>query len=105
MDRGITFPRGAWFKRGTIRVRRGAGNNLPVARLSESGAERRPDSESRATNSCRSPKRRDRVKLLCWDVDGLVIVFKRLEAGPLHFPAAGAGERGCDVCVIALLTP
>lgn len=34
-------------------------------------------------------KRSDRVKLLYWDEDGFVIVYKRLEAGAFHFPAAG----------------
>ena len=37
-------------------------------------------------------KRSDRVKLLYWDEDGFVIVYKRLEAGTFRFPAAqGAG--------------
>src|SRR5207244_8726943 len=33
-------------------------------------------------------KRADRVKLLYWDEDGFVIVYKRLEAGTFRFPAA-----------------
>lgn len=36
-------------------------------------------------------KRGDRVKLLYWDEDGFVIVYKRLEAGTFRFPAADAG--------------
>src|SRR5437867_12197051 len=35
-------------------------------------------------------KRADRVKLLYWDEDGFVIVYKRLEAGTFRFPAAAA---------------
>jgi transposase len=35
-------------------------------------------------------KRADRVKLLYWDEDGLVIVYKRLEIGHFRFPAADA---------------
>jgi transposase len=38
-------------------------------------------------------KRSDRVKLLYWDEDGFVIVYKRLEQGSFHFPA-GAGQAG-----------
>jgi transposase len=39
-------------------------------------------------------KRSDRVKLLYWDEDGFVIVYKRLEAGVFHFPAAADGQAG-----------
>jgi transposase len=35
-------------------------------------------------------KRADRVKLLYWDEDGFVIVYKRLEAGTFRFPEADA---------------
>ena len=45
-------------------------------------------------------KRADRVKLLYWDEDGFVIVYKRLEAGTFRFPAAdgaGAEIRAADL--------
>jgi transposase len=45
-------------------------------------------------------KRADRIKLLYWDEDGFVIVYKRLEAGTFRFPAvsgAGAEIRAADL--------
>ena len=42
-------------------------------------------------------QRSDRVKLLYWDEDGYVIVYKRLEAGTFHFPAASAGPGGVSI--------
>jgi len=45
-------------------------------------------------------KRADRVKLLYWDEDGFVIVYKRLEAGTFGFPpaqAAGVEIRAADL--------
>jgi len=39
-------------------------------------------------------KRSDRVKLLYWDEDGFVIVYKRLEEGAFHFPTAAEGQAG-----------
>ncbi len=45
-------------------------------------------------------KRADRVKLLYWDDDGFVIVYKRLEAGTFRFPqaeAAGVQIRAADL--------
>ena len=37
-------------------------------------------------------RRGDRIKLLYWDEDGFVIVYKRLEEGTFRFPAAVAGQ-------------
>jgi transposase len=37
-------------------------------------------------------KRSDRVKLLYWDDDGFVIVYKRLEAGTFRWPAVADGQ-------------
>jgi transposase len=45
-------------------------------------------------------KRADRIKLLYWDEDGFVIVYKRLEVGTFHFPAAdvaGVQIRAADL--------
>src|SRR5881394_1310162 len=37
-------------------------------------------------------KRSDRVKLLYWDEDGFVIVYKRLEEGTFRWPAVTADQ-------------
>jgi transposase len=37
-------------------------------------------------------KRSDRVKLLYWDEDGFVIVYKRLEEGTFHWPTVQPGQ-------------
>ena len=45
-------------------------------------------------------KRADRVKLLYWDEDGFVILYKRLEAGTFRFPQAveaGVEIRAADL--------
>ena len=45
-------------------------------------------------------KRADRIKLLYWDEDGFVIVYKRLELGTFRFPeatAAGVEIRAADL--------
>ena len=42
-------------------------------------------------------RRGDRIKLLYWDTDGFVIVYKRLEAGVFRFPAAAEGQASVTV--------
>jgi transposase len=45
-------------------------------------------------------KRADRLKLLYWDEDGFVIVYKRLEQGTFRFPqgdSAGVEIRAADL--------
>ena len=37
-------------------------------------------------------KRGDRVKLLYWDEDGFVIIYKRLEQGTFRWPAVSADQ-------------
>jgi transposase len=40
-------------------------------------------------------KRADRIKLLYWDEDGFVLIYKRLEAGTFRFPPAD--ESGVEI--------
>lgn len=50
-------------------------------------------------------RRRDRIKLMWWDRDGLAIWMKRLQAGTFETPKAGA-DQAClelDVTQLALL--
>ena len=37
-------------------------------------------------------RRGDRIKLLLWDTDGFLILYKRLEKGTFRFPATGDPE-------------
>lgn len=42
-------------------------------------------------------RRRDRLKILFWDHDGLAILYKRLEAGTFQLPSTVAGEHGVEL--------
>ena len=42
-------------------------------------------------------RRGDRIKLLYWDTDGYVVVYKRLEAGIFRFPTAAEGQASVTV--------
>ena len=48
-------------------------------------------------------KRRDRVKLLIWDGDGMLIVYKRLERGTFQPPALEADSVTLSAAQLALL--
>ncbi len=42
-------------------------------------------------------RRRDRIKVLFWDVDGFCIWYKRLEVGVFQLPIATEGEQGVEL--------
>ena len=42
-------------------------------------------------------RRGDRMKILMWDRDGLLLVYKRLEEGTFRFPAADAQAKSVQV--------
>lgn len=47
-------------------------------------------------------RRGDRIKLLLWDDDGYLILYKRLETGVYRFPAADAQQASVQVTVSEL---
>lgn len=42
-------------------------------------------------------RRRDRLKMLWWDRDGMAIFYKRLEAGTYQFPPASGDSEGIEI--------
>jgi transposase len=42
-------------------------------------------------------RKRDRIKILFWDVDGFCIWYKRLEVGAFQLPVAAAGDQGIEL--------
>ena len=42
-------------------------------------------------------RKRDRIKILFWDVDGFCIWYKRLEVGIFQLPEATEGDRGVEL--------
>lgn len=48
-------------------------------------------------------RRRDRVKILAWEGDGLAIWYKRLEAGTFQLPARSSGSVELDAAELSML--
>ncbi len=48
-------------------------------------------------------RRRDRIKILAWDRDGLCLWYKRLEAGTFQVPSATAQGLELDATELSLL--
>jgi transposase len=42
-------------------------------------------------------RKRDRIKILFWDVDGFCIWYKRLEVGVFQLPVATQGDQGIEL--------
>jgi transposase len=42
-------------------------------------------------------RKRDRIKILFWDVDGFCIWYKRLEVGAFPLPVATEGDQGVEL--------
>ena len=42
-------------------------------------------------------RKRDRIKILFWDVDGFCIWYKRLEVGAFQLPVATEGDPGVEL--------
>jgi transposase len=42
-------------------------------------------------------RRRDRIKLLCWDLNGFALYYKRLEAGTFELPLVRAGQNSLEL--------